>query len=311
MKPNQYHKNYLKQFLDFTPQKYQESYQEPNEFYWPWNDHEIHIDFKANDDNKKTVILIHGAGANGRILSMFGSYLFQNGINYYAPDNLGFGLTKVSDGNFVYDDWVKMLCDFVEHLQSRKRNQIFLVGLSVGGMTAYHVASIAKDIKGIIVTTLIDPRDEETLVAIAKNKFVVKPGLGLMKTFSVLIDNIKLPIKWFCKMNLMSRNPEFSKIFENDKLGGGVSIPLKFLRTFTEYIPAVEFEDFNKCPILLLHPEKDDWTPYELSKRNLDKILGKTKFRLLKECGHAPIEEPGIFDIETEVLKFVKENADE
>lgn len=201
------------------------------------------------------------------------------------------------------------MCDYVRNIKSKENNDIFLLGLSVGGMLAYQVASIVKGINGIIATTLVDPRDQETLVAISKNKMLATYGLKLMITFRHVTDHFKLPIKWFCKMNLMSHNKNLSNIFIEDKLSGGVHISLRFLRTFTTYHPAIEFEQFDHCPILLLLPEKDEWTPHKLSMKVLDKIPGQTELKILKECGHAPIEEPGITTMEKEALKFINDLA--
>lgn len=300
---------YINSYLKFIPERYQEMYVMPDESYWSWNNHKIHIDSKSNKSNTKTAILIHGAGANGRILSLFGSYLFKNGINYYAPDNLGYGLTKLSEESFEYQDWVSMICDYVKYIQAKENNHVFLIGLSVGGMLAYQVASQVDNIRGLIVTTLADPRDKDTLIALSKNRFLATIGMRLMEAFRFLTDPIKLPIKWFCKMELMSRNPEFSKLFNDDKLAGSVKVPMKFLRTFATYNPAIEFEEFDKCPILLLQPEKDAWTPLEVNQKVYDKLKGNKQIRILKECGHAPIEKPGIHDIEKYTLEFIKEKS--
>lgn len=301
--------DYVKSYLEFIPQPYQESYEEPDESYWFWNNNQIHIDSKTSSTNKMTAILIHGAGANGRILSLFGSYLFQNGINYYAPDNLGYGLTKLSYDCFEYEDWVSMMCDFVQHIQAKENNDVFLIGLSVDGMLAYQVASQVDNICGLIVTTLADPRNVETRVALSGNRFLATFGMSLLGKFRFVTDKIKLPIKWFCKMELMSPNTEFSKLFNDDKLAGGAKVPMKFLRTFATYNPEIEFEDFDKCPILLLQPEKDDWTPLAVNRKVYNKLKGEKKLIILKECGHAPIEAPGIYDMEKHALEFIQVNA--
>jgi len=95
MKQDKYNEiDYIKSYLEFIPEQFRLTYEQPDESFWSWNKNNIHVDSKSNKINKKTAILIHGAGANGRILSLFGSYLFKNGINYYAPDNLGYGLTQ-------------------------------------------------------------------------------------------------------------------------------------------------------------------------------------------------------------------------
>lgn len=302
--------DYWKRYLPFIPKKYQDSFVVPDEAYWKWNNEKIHYDYKSDSSHKAIVILIHGAGGNGRILSILGSYLFQNEINYYSPDNLGYGLTKISNNNFEYKDWVSMISDFTRFVMEQDKKPVILIGMSIGGMLAYHIACKVRGLKGLIVTTLADPRDEETLMAVSKNKVIGKYGLPIMNKFRMISDRIRLPIKWFCSLILMSRDPQFSKVFIKDKHAGGVTIPLKFLRTLGSYKPEVKFSEFDSCPILLLHPEKDFWTPFHLSKKVYDKLPGRKEYHLLKECGHAPIEEPGIYEMERHALDFIKRLID-
>ena len=97
--------------------------------------------------------------------------------------------------------------------------------------------------------------------------------------------------------------------FIEDKYAGGVNISMRFLRTFSSYNPDKEFEEFDSCPILLIHPEKDNWTPFELSKKVFDKLKVNKELFLLKECGHVPIEEPGIYEMENHILNFIKKKV--
>ncbi|PRC50487.1 alpha/beta hydrolase, partial [Mycobacterium sp. ITM-2017-0098] len=41
-------------------------------------------------------------------------------------------------------------------------------------------------------------------------------------------------------------------------------------------------------------PATDTWTPPELSIRFLQRISGQTEVVMLENCGHFPIEEPGL-----------------
>jgi len=298
--------SYWTKYLRFLPQKYQDKYEVPDESYWNWRQERIHIDSKFSASSEVTAILIHGAGGNGRILSILGSYLSKNDINYYAPDNLGYGLTKVTNSTFEYGEWVDMMCDFTKYIIQKDRKPVVLIGMSIGGMLAYQMASKVKEVAGVIVTTLADPRDEETIIAMSKHKFLATIGMNFLNSFSILTDKVRLPIKWLCKFDLMSRNQEFSEVFKADKYAGRVKVSMKFLRTFVSYKPDLEFDEFDSCPILLLHPEKDDWTPFLLSKKNFDKIKGEKEIHLLKECGHAPIEEPGLSQMESHIVLFIK-----
>ena len=50
-------------------------------------------------------------------------------------------------------------------------------------------------------------------------------------------------------------------------------------------------------PVLLVHPDRDEWTPVALSTRVLRRTAAPTRLVLLRECGHFPIEEPGLTDL--------------
>jgi len=91
---------YWKKYLAFLPKEYQDHYEEPEELFWNWEANAIHYDFKYAASNQVNVLLLHGAGGNGRILSLLGNVLFENGINYFAPDNLGYGLSQVGKKDF-------------------------------------------------------------------------------------------------------------------------------------------------------------------------------------------------------------------
>ena len=297
--------DYWKKYLSFLPKNYQENYVEPEESFWNWEKTKVHYDFKYSESNNVNVILLHGAGGNGRILSLLGNALFENGINYFAPDNLGYGLTQVNKKDFDYYDWVNLINEFTNFIIKKHKKPVVLFGMSVGGMLAYQVVAKNKKVSGLIASTLIDPSDEETMIHISKNKLLGKYGLKFIKTFASIFDSLRLPVKWVCKIELMSLNPTFSKIFIKDKLAGGTKLSMKFLRTFSDYKPEISFKEFDLCPVLLVHPEKDDWTPFRLSERIFNQLKGEKEFHLLSECGHAPIEEPGIFEMEKHIVEFI------
>jgi pimeloyl-ACP methyl ester carboxylesterase len=69
--------------------------------------------------------------------------------------------------------------------------------------------------------------------------------------------------------------------------------------------PAIEPEDFRRCPFLLVHPEKDRWTPVGLSRLFFDRLACDKKLVLLENAGHFPIEQPGIGQMEEAVLEFL------
>ena len=67
----------------------------------------------------------------------------------------------------------------------------------------------------------------------------------------------------------------------------------------------IEANNFMKCPVLLVHPEKDYWTDVSLSRLFFDKISAEKELRLLHGAGHFPIEENGLKQLEEYCIAFM------
>lgn len=280
----------------------------PIETYWKWKDYGIHIDRMKNENSSIKIIIIHGAGGNGRIIGPFGNFLSTIGYEYLAPDLIGYGLTKnLRNRNIDYEEWVDCVSDLIDEEIKNDNKPIVLFGLSLGGMLAYQVACRNSKVKGIIVTTLADPRKGNVRDDLSKNLFLSRIGLPFANMTHLFSDHIKLPIKWLSKMDRITNDKEFSKVFANDLLAGGSKVKLRFLRTFINYNPAKEPEQFDNCKVLYLQPELDTWTSLETSKPFYDRIKGEKKLVILENCGHAPYEEPGLTILKEEIENFLNE----
>ena len=298
---------YWKKYNEFLPKDLQyDDTNLPIETYWKWKDYSIHIDNKKSDNSPVKVIILHGAGGNGRVIGLFGNYLNEIGYEYLAPDLIGYGLTKNPKKiNIKYDEWVNCVSDLVDEEYKKDKKPIVLFGLSVGGMLAYQVASKNPKVKGIIVTTLADPRQQNVRDDLSKNKFLSRVGLPIGKFTKPVSDHLSLPIKWLCKMDRITNDKDFSRVFSKDKLAGGSNIKLRFLRTYMDFKPAKEPEQFDSCKVLYLQPEKDTWTTIETSKPFFDRIKSEKKFVLLENCSHAPYQENGLTTMKTEIQEFL------
>jgi alpha-beta hydrolase superfamily lysophospholipase len=298
---------YWKKYQEFLPTDLQYSENNlPIEEYWSWKDYEIHLDRMNNPNSPVKIIILHGAGGNGRIVGLFGNFLSKQGYEYIAPDLIGYGLTHNSKNiNINYSSWVDCISDLIDIEYAKDNKPIVLFGLSLGGMLAYQVAAKNDKVRGIIVTTLADPRYKSVKDDLAKNKFLSRIGLPIGIFFKPISDPIKLPIRWVCKMDRITNDKAFSSVFSKDKLGGGSNIKLKFLRTYMNFIPAIEPENFKNCEVLFLQPEKDTWTTIETSKPFYDRLNCSKKLVLLKNCGHAPYEESGLTTLKIEAINFL------
>jgi len=276
------------------------------EEFWRWRTYQVHLDRIDTSGPRFKVVLLHGAGGYGRFLAPFAVGLSQLGCSVVAPDLPGYGLTVPRSPDLEYEDWVDCVSDLVDSESKTDSTPIVLFGLSLGGMLAYQVAARNPLASAVIATTLADPRQPEVMEAMARFPFLGRLGPGVMELLRVPLDRLSLPIATFAKMSAVSGNPAFASLVMNDKLGGDNHVPMSLLRSMTTYQPAVEPESFKK-PLLLAHPGNDTWTPTALSKPFFDRLSGNKHFVELDNCGHAPIEQPGITQLQDAVKRFLQQ----
>ena len=173
-------------------------------------------------------------------------------------------------------------------------------------MLAYQVAALNDNVTGLIVTSLADTREKSVQLGLSKNKFFGSFSPFLIDKFSSVTDNIKIPIKLTTKMWAMANNSKFVKELKKDKVGSGSWVYLKFFRTLFEANPNLEPEHFNKCPLLFLQPEKDHIIPWSMSKRFYEKLDCQKNVIILENCGHIPMEKPGLDQMKIGALNFLE-----
>jgi pimeloyl-ACP methyl ester carboxylesterase len=187
---------------------------------------------------------------------------------------------------------------------ARDGKPVVLFGLSVGGMLAYQCAALNRDVRGVIASCLLDFRQSEVRRRVARFEILGTWGISILEKFPFLFDSIPFPMGQVSQMSAMSNHSEFNQLVLRDRIGGSNWVPGRFLRTLFTEGPGVEPEEF-KTPLLLVHPAEDQWTPYSLSQSFFERLAGPKEVRLLDGCGHAPIEEPGIFQLEESVKGFL------
>ena len=73
-----------KKFQPYFPEDWRINEQNaPQEYYWKWRDFDVHIDhYKSINKQKKfKLILLHGGGGNGRLLSPVAVFLIDLAMN--------------------------------------------------------------------------------------------------------------------------------------------------------------------------------------------------------------------------------------
>jgi alpha-beta hydrolase superfamily lysophospholipase len=107
-------------------------------------------------------------------------------------------------------------------------------------------------------------------------------------------------------MKAVTNDTDLSRLLCDDPLGAGNRAPLRFLQSILALRPAIEPEDFDVCPVLLAHPAADRWTKIDASRLFFDKLKGPKELVMLDNCGHFPLEEPGVSRLEEAILAFLK-----
>lgn len=285
----------------------------PRQTWMDWRGRRVHI-ARGGDPNtaKARGILVHGGGGYSGALWPLAGLVAGNrdgiGVEILAPDMPLYGYTEEPDpGRVRYPDWIDLLCDIIAAERARDDRPIILLGASMGGMIAYEAAHRTGAVDAVLATCLLDLTDPAALAAVSRIK-IAGPLTGpILRVAGSLLGSVRVPIRLLADMSAMSRDPGLSTLCATDPRGGGVSVPLGFLSSWLTYGHTPP-ERYRGAPVTLVAPAADTWTPPELSVRFLERIAGPTRVELLENCGHYPIEEPGLSRLEAvgrEVLQAV------
>jgi hypothetical protein len=250
------------------------------------------------------LILVHGAGGNGRILAPLAQAASRQGWKVLAPDLPGYGLTRPA-GTFAWDyaEWPRV----VAALADLQTGPVVLLGASVGGLTAVQAAALSPGVKGVIATTLVDMGDPHTFIRVARWPWLAAASLAGFEHAPWLIDQVALPLNWLAPMKTMTSSPPLQAYFEEDPGLGRVRIPARFFRTLhAQKLGRVTLG----CPLLLVHPGADAWTPTALSLEVYDRIESEKTFIELANGSHLPLEAPAADQLQSAVYAFLDRVAE-
>ena len=276
----------------------------PKEEWVVFDKNTIHIDHYICDNEKGVVVIFHGVGGNGRLLSFIAAPLCRAGYEVICPDLPLYGHT-ICTGKITYSNWIE--CGVHVAQKYKKRNKpLYLFGLSAGGMVAYQVSCRLDNLNGLIVTCLLDQRIGKVTKETASSSIMATLGKPMLKATHRIIGKIKVPMKMVCNMKAIVNNEALAKLLMSDPISSGTKITLEFLYGMLNPDIEIEAKDYDKCPVLLVHPEKDYWTDISLSKLFFDKIKAPKDLKILSGAGHFPIEEKGLKQLEEYCVAFMR-----
>ncbi len=277
----------------------------PEESWWSWRGLEVHLDRLENPGSPLKVIVLHGAGAYGRIMAPAAVLAQRFGYETVAPDLPGYGLTRVPWRRFDYQLWIDCVVDLIAAELERDARPVVLFGVSLGGLLAYQAAARSRRVAGLIASTLADTRETAVRRDFARTPLLGSVGIKLLERLSLLTDNLPLPMAQMSKMHAISNIPELSRLCSRDALGGGNWVPARFLRGLMQAVPEIEPERFEVCPVLVVHPGEDRMTDIAHSRRFFERLPGEKRFVVLEGASHMPTEQPGTQQMQDAVLEFL------
>ena len=272
----------------------------PAEIWRKIRGHDVHLDvWEPGEPAKGTLILVHGGGGNGRVLAPFADLAAGIGWRALAPDLPGYGLTRPAPGyRGDYGEWPAVVAELADETEG----PVVLMGLSVGGMTAAFAAEEARGVDGVIATTLLDMGDPALLVRAARWRWLGWMSLLGFRLMPWIVDLLAMPVWLVAPMGAMSSDARMNDFFARDPLLGKLWVRLRFFRSMHARKAA---RLAPRCPLLLVHPGADAWTPTELSRPAFDRVEGTKELVELGNGSHLPLERPAFDELRSSISRFL------
>lgn len=263
---------------------------------------------------KGRVIVFHGTGGNGRLMSFIAVPLARAGYEVICPDLPLYGLTRYT-GDILYRDWVDVGQTVVQHFAD-DQTPLFLMGLSAGGMLAYQVADRCNReaaeqggesaIDGIMVTCLLDQRDDRVTRATAANPLMGIMAKPALEGLTPELGSLPVPMMFMGNMRAVANDRNLARLLMTDAKSCGALVPLAFMKSLLEPELETEPEDFRATPVLVAHPTRDRWTRPGLTKRFYNRLACPKMWIDLEGAGHLPVEPLGLAELETACITFME-----
>ena len=271
-------------YVSFLPQHHRRAASlVPESTWWRWHGHRAHIARAPDPGAPARVLLVHGAGGHSGALWPIAALVASRGIDVCAVDLPLYGRTTSPDPTAVrYDTWIDLLVDLVE--AEHDHRPLVLLGASIGGLLAYEVAARSPHVEAVAATCLMT---RAAALGVLGGPLSALARGGLERTM--------VPMNAVANLRRMSHDRALSRLCAIDPRGGAARVPLGFLASYLRF--AHTPPERNRTPVTLLHPGRDAWTPIELSARVLSRAAGPAELVVLRECGHFPVEDPGVTDL--------------
>ncbi|KQQ97711.1 hypothetical protein ASF72_18800 [Arthrobacter sp. Leaf141] len=284
----------IENYARFLPLDRRLSMVAPLSEWWRWKNHQIHL-LRLPDSNAPVrLLVVHGAGAHGSALWPVASLFAGRGVDITVVDLPLYGRTITAfPATVTYQDWIDLVVDLVSaEVDGRP---VILLGASIGGLLTVEAAALSGGVAAVVATCLLDPQKRKARSAMTRFGPLAVLLMPMLRLVRGPVARVPVKIAWLANLGRMGRDPGLGRLCAKDARGGGAWVPLGFLASYMQHPHAKARTTF--LPVHLMHPEFDEWTPLALSEAMLRTLPGPITSRLLRGCGHFPLEEPGLQDL--------------
>ncbi len=249
------------------------------------------------------LLLIHGSGPG---VSAWANWnlvfpIFSKKFHLYAPDLIGFGSTdKLTDGEYGIDVWVNQMIGFIE---AKKLQPVSIVGNSLGGCIALHIAHRRPDLVKRIV-----------MMGSSGTHFKLTEGLDRVWGYTPSFENMKKVIDVFSYDTKFANDSNVVQMrYEATIAGDGINqkaFESMFPAPRQRHVDAMALSDEQlksiETPSLFLHGREDLVVPIEETSWRMANLLPNAEMHMFSKCGHwTQIEHAERFN--TLVADFLKD----
>ncbi|MGP4074968.1 alpha/beta hydrolase [Halobacillus sp. K22] len=197
------------------------------------------------EGNEVGILISHGFTGTTQSMRPLAEAYAREGYTVFGPRLKGHGTTPEDMETTTYEDWIESVEDGYHWLKERC-DMIFVVGLSMGGTLALHIAEKFPDIKGVIPI----------------NAAIKIPAMeGTVAMEERFIDAIGSDIK----------NPEVEELAYERTPVSSVNQLLTLMTRVEEGLSGVH------CPILIFVSDEDHVVPPHNSEMIFDSVFSEHK----------------------------------
>jgi carboxylesterase len=232
-------------------------------------------------------LLVHGFGGTPKEMRWMGEYLNQQGYTVLGIRLTGHATRPEDMARSRYTDWMASVEDGW-HLLSGLVDQVFLVGLSMGGVLSLLMSTRLPVTGTVVMSTPYRLADD--------------PRLKFAKPMSVFVPFLAKPPR--------SDDPE-TGYFDQSLWDYHVSYPVNVVRSIAEMQTLLEEMRAAlpklKTPVLLIHSKNDGYVVKDSMPCLYEKIGANDKTMLwIEGSGHVVTEEPPRWQVYQAANEFIQ-----